>query len=213
MNRPARGGRPERRPASSSAGNRRAELLVFVEGARTEVQYLNFWYRRYRAGILIEIAETHGTPMTPVEAAIEIKQSEQREQRRGRGRAHDEYWCVFDRDEHPKFDQAMKLARENQICLAASNPCLELWFVWHREDQTAHVERGPIQRRSKEILGSEKTLTESALAQLGDSARYDTAKRRAVRMDAKHEGDGSPHGSNPSSGMHNLIERIRQGAG
>jgi hypothetical protein len=207
------GARPERRTASTASGVRRADLLVFAEGVRTEVQYLNFWYRRHRAGILVEIAETHGTPMTLVEAAIERRRSEQREERRGRGRAHDEYWCVFDRDEHPRFEEAVKLAQENHIFLAVSNPCLELWFVWHFEEQAAHVERGDIQRRSKEILGCEKTLTESALVKLGETARYDAAKRRATRMDVKHEGDGSPPGANPSSGTYCLIDRVRQSPG
>jgi len=211
VSRSARGAKPQRSTASSVAeGSRRSELLVFAEGIRTEVQYINFWHRQYRNSILVEIAETHGTPMTLVEAAIEEKRSEQREERRGRGKAHDEYWCVFDRDEHPRFEEAVKLAQENQICLAVSNPCMELWFVWHFENQTAHVERGEIQRRSREILGCEKTLTELALTKLADNVRYDAAKHRATRLDLKHQGDGSPTGSNPSSSMHHLIDRIRQ---
>jgi RloB-like protein len=208
-----RGAKPERRTAQTAVGPRRSELLVFVEGVRTEVQYINLWYRRHRTGILVEISDTHGTPMTLVEAAIETRRSEQREERRGRGRAHDEYWCVFDRDEHPRFEEAVKLAQENQICLAVSNPCLELWFVWHFEDQTAHVERGEIQRRSRAILGCEKTLTEAALRELAGTVRYDAAKHRATRMDAKHQGDGSPPGSNPSSGTYHLVDRIRQSPG
>lgn len=213
MKQSTRGAKPERRSVPTASGARRTDLLVFVEGVRTEVQYINFWYRQHRAGILVEIAETHGTPMTLVEAAIEKRQLEQREERRGRGRAHDEYWCVFDRDEHPRFEEAVKLAQENQICLAVSNPCIELWFVWHFEDQTAHVERGDIQRRSKDVLGCEKTLAETALMKLGDSDRYDAAKRRATRMSVKHEGDGSPPGSNPSSGTFHLIDRIRRSTG
>lgn len=213
MSRSTHGAKPERHTAPTVVGSRRAELLVFVEGIRTEVQYINFWYRRHRAGILVEISDTHGTPMTLVEAAIRTRRLEQREERRGRGRAHDEYWCVFDRDEHPRFEEAVKLAQENEICLAVSNPCMELWFVWHFEDQSAHIERGDIQRRSREILGCEKTLTEPALTKLVDSVRYDTAKRRAARMDAKHQGDGSPSGSNPSSGTYRLVDRIRQSPG
>lgn len=184
-------------------------MLVFVEGLRTELQYINCWYRIYRAQVLVEIDERHGTPMTLVKAAIKAKQTEQREERRNRGKAHDEYWCVFDRDEHPQFDEAIKLAHDNGIRIAVSNPCLELWFVWHFEEQTAHIERDDVQRRAAALLGCYKSLTDSALTMLSEHARYEVAKKRALRMDAKHEGDGSTSGTNPSSAMHRLIDRIR----
>ena len=96
-----RGGRPKRRVPSERSDANRDQLLVFVEGLRTEVQYINFWYRMNRAQVLVDIDDRHGTPMTLVKAAIDAKRTEQREERRNRGKAHDEYWCVFDRDEHP----------------------------------------------------------------------------------------------------------------
>ena len=213
MTGPSRGGRPKRRVPSERSDVNRAQLLVFVEGLCTEVQYINFWYRMNRAQVLVEIDERHGTPMTLVNAALDAKRAEQREERRNRGKAHDEYWCVFDRDEHPQFDEAIKLARENGIGIAMSNPCLELWFVWHFADHTAHVERGVVQRRAAEYLGCGKSLTGAALAKLAESGRYDAAKKRALDMDARHEGDGSSPGSNPSSAMHVLIDRIRRADG
>jgi RloB-like protein len=207
---PSRGGRPKRRVPSERSDVNRAQLLVFVEGLRTEVQYIYSWYRTNRAQVLVEIDERHGTPMTLVNAALDAKRTEQREERRNRGKAHDEYWCVFDRDEHPQFDEAIKLARENGIGIAMSNPCLELWFVWHFADYAAHVERDVVQRRAAEYLGCGKSLTAAALEKLTESGRYDAAKRRALGMDAKHEGDGSSPGTNPSSTMHVLIDRIRR---
>jgi hypothetical protein len=210
---PSRGARPKRRVPSERSDTDRPQLLVFVEGLRTEVQYINFWYRRNRARVLVDIAERHGTPMTLVQAAVDAKRTEQREERRDRGRAHDEYWCVFDRDEHPQLDEAIKLARENGINIVMSNPCLELWFVWHFTDHTAHVERHDIQHRAADHLGCDKSLTDAALAKLAEDGRYDAAKKRALRMDARHEGDGSSPGTNPSSAMHLLIDRIRHANG
>jgi len=151
--------------------------------------------------------------MTLVKAAIKAIEVERREERRNRGRAHDEYWCVFDRDEHPQFDEAVKLARDHGISIAMSNPCLELWFVWHFADQTAYVERDDSQRRAKELLGCDKSLTEDALAKLTESKRYEAAKQRARRMEARHEGDGSSPAANPSSSMHLLIDSVRRSSG
>lgn len=120
--------------------------------------------------------------------------------------AHDQIWCVFDRDEHPNFATAVTLAGKRGIKLAISNPCLELWFILHFEDQTAYLERDAAQYRVEELLGCSKVLSESALSTLAE--RYDQA-RRALKLDEKHTGDGSPPGRNPSSGMWRLIDLIR----
>ena len=88
-----------------------------------------------------------------------------------------------------------------------SNPCLELWFILHFEDQTAYLERQAAQHRAGELLGCSKVLNDAALSTLAEG--YDQARERAVRLDKKHAGDGSPPGSNPSTGMWRLIELIR----
>ncbi len=106
----------------------------------------------------------------------------------------------------------MQRARQERINLAVSNPCIGLWFVWHFQNQAAYIERGDAQRLSRKQLGCDKTLTSSALDLLAEPGRYDAARGRALRMDAKHDGDGSPVGSNPSSGVHTLVERIGRGA-
>jgi RloB-like protein len=114
---------------------------------------------------------------------------------------------MFDRDEHPNFDRAIDLATRHGINLAMSNPCIELWFILHFEDCTVHIERQKAQRRAAELLRCSKALNESALSTLGE--RYDEARCRAVKLDEKHEGDGSPPGTNPCSRVWRLIDVIR----
>ena len=60
--------------------------------------------------------------MTVVDQAVEQKRHEAREARRGRGRASDEYWCVFDVDQHPNLERAVEKALANGIGVAVSNP-------------------------------------------------------------------------------------------
>jgi hypothetical protein len=114
---------------------------------------------------------------------------------------------VFDRDEHPNFGEAIDLADRHGVNLAISNPCLEFWFILHFEDKTAYIERQAAQRRAEELLGCSKVLTEAAPNTLADA--YDEARRRAIKLDEKHVGDGSPPRSNPSSGVWRLIDLIR----
>jgi hypothetical protein len=185
----------------------RRELLVFTEGERTEDGYLVHWRRTYRDRVLVTIDGFHGTPLSLVDRAAEAKRREARDEKKGRGRAHDEVWCVFDNDEHPNIAEALDKAAANGIGIVLSNPCIELWFVLHFANQTAHIERGDAQRLSRQLLGCDKVLTGPALAALSD--RHDDAKQRAQQLDAKHIGDGSPPRSNPSSNMWELIERIR----
>ena len=180
---------------------------MFVEGLRTEDSYLTYWRRRYRDRVLVEIDPYRGGPLQLVEHAVEAKRIETREGKRGRGRPHNQIWCVFDRDEHPNFVQAVDLANRHDIKLAISNPCIELWFILHFENPTTYLERQAAQRRAAELLGCSKVLTDTALSALAE--RYDQARKHAIKLDEKHAGDGSPPGSNPSSGMWRLIDLIR----
>jgi RloB-like protein len=197
-------GPPRRRPSKAAV---LLDLLVFVEGARTEELYLTYWHRQYRDRVRVEIDPYRGGPLQLVERAVEAQRTEARDAKKGRGRPHNQIWCVFDRDEHPNFARAIDLADRHGINLAISNPCLELWFILHFEDQTAYLERQAAQHRAEELLGCSKVLTDAALNALAE--RYDEARRRAVKLDEKHAGDGSPPGNNPSSAVWHLIELIR----
>jgi hypothetical protein len=198
---------PPRRNVTDNA--QRPSLLVFAEGEATERQYVNHWYRQFRHRVTVEFAEEHGTPMTLVQLAVSTKMQEERDERRGRGRGHSQIWCVFDRDEHPYLPEAFALAGAHGIHTAYSNPCLELWFLWHFQDQTSHIERHDAQRVCRTHLKCDKNLTNPALQALAEPSRYAQAKRRAHSLDTKHLGDGSPANSNPSSTVWRLIDTIQ----
>lgn len=185
----------------------RHEIHVLVEGEKTEDGYILPLRRSLRDHVLITVDNRGGVPLTLVERAVETKRITEREAARGRGRAYDEIWCMFDRDAHPNVPEALELAARNGIEVVMSNPCIELWFILHFEDQTASIDRHAAQRRASELLGCEKNLTVAAIDDL--YARYDEARRRAQDLDKKHHGDGSPARSNPSSDVWRLIDRGR----
>jgi hypothetical protein len=195
---------PPRRTKSISAPKKR--ILVFTEGD-TESLYLDFWYRLHRERIVLEIGEANGSdPLTLVNAAIAARRRYQRETKRGRGSGFDEYWCIFDVDDHKTLDKALILAEAEGIQIALSNPCLELWFVLHTEDQTAFVHRSKIQKRSKALYGFEKKPTQDDLDFL--QRGYVAAMTRAQALDIRHEGNGSPQRSNPSTSVWALVEKL-----
>ena len=204
MSPPSLGGRPVRR-ASQRASRR--QILVFVEGRRTEERYLVDWARRYRDDVIVLIDPFRGVPTSLIERAVDRQRQEKRDERRSRGRNYDEIWCVFDVDEHPGLDRVYDLARRHKIHLAVSNPCLELWFILHFEDQSAWIHRDRAQERSEELLGCTKVLSDEGVAALFD--RYDRAAERARQLERWHTEAGSAPEENPSSGLWRLIDSIR----
>lgn len=199
-----RGSRALRRSENADS---RPQILIFTEGIKTEPIYLLALARAHRARVLIEFGNFNGAPMPLVKHAANHKRREEKDARRGRGKAHDEIWCVFDRDEHPYVEDAMETARVNDIKVAHSNPCIELWFALHFTDQTAHVDRHSAQGLAKAHLDCDKVLSPAACGSL--LKNYEAARRRAQRLDVKHAGDGSPLLSNPSSSLWTLVDQIR----
>ena len=182
----------------------RSVIRIHTEGSITEPQYLNIIAG---SGVSLDIGTTGATtPMALVQQA--------RDEVRWNRRAHaddrfDEIWCVFDRDEHPHFEGAIREARDSGIQTAPSNPCFELWLVLHVGPQTAHIHRHAIQRRCQDLgLVDGKALVEEALSKLIEG--YPEAKKKAQALDRMHKESGSPEGANPSSGVWRLIDRLQQ---
>ena len=129
----------------------------------------------------------------------------------GRGRlgASDSFWAMFDRDDRPRLQKAVELARGNGISLANSNPCFELWGTFHDKAQDAPIDRHQCQRklqdlnpgydrRSNRIFDDDDLIRES----------YFDAVERSRNALARREGENKPEG-NPSSLVHLPTEFIR----
>lgn len=197
------GGTPHRRARPHNLG---PELLVFVEGEKTERLYLTAMIRRSETRVRVKIEREPGTPLQLVTRALERKEADAVLERRRRGRAYDEYWCVFDRDAHPSFAQAGRLAASGGIELAISNPCIELWFILHFRDHTAYLESHEACREAQTLLSCGKVLTEPAKDALFEARGI--AARRAQNLDRQHARNLQPPGHNPSSSVRNLIAKI-----
>lgn len=193
---------PPRRPYRPRSPRRR--ILAYTEGEATEVGYLEHWGKKHRDATIVNVDPRHGVPGTLVASAVAAA-------KRNRSRAeeidrYDSIWCVFDVDQHPNLLGALGQARDGKVNVALSNPCIELWFVLHFEDRAAHIERDRVQHRSAKLLGCDKRLTETALTKLDQG--YDQAKARAVYLEQKHQGDGSPPHSNPGSSIWRLLDSV-----
>ncbi|MFM1802830.1 MAG: hypothetical protein RJA81_2182, partial [Planctomycetota bacterium] len=129
--------REARKPRNQSTEPKK-RILVVCEG-QTEVAYIN-WYKSRCKNNLVEVTlpKIH-EKTTPRELVNYAKESKSRNQQKAifsenRFVNYDEVWCVFDRDEHPYFEQSIHTAKASNIKLAISIPCFELWVYLHIQE-------------------------------------------------------------------------------
>ena len=150
--------------------------------------------------------------MTVAERAVEEAET------RKRGRAkpdpfeeRDRVWAVFDRDAHPRFDEAVALCERHGIGVARSDPCFELWLILHEREYDRPCSRVEAQtelarRRSEYDKHAAKTVDCDDLAR-----RVEKAEERADAQLRRRIEEGVPFG-NPSTTVGRLTREIREAA-
>lgn len=203
-----------KRPASLErrVGSRepKKRVIVICEGEKTEPDYLLQLSRRTRTALVqLEILDSdHTAPKKLVEVACEELKALAREAKKARDAVarNDEVWCVFDVDQHPLIPEALQQAEANGVHIALSNPCIELWFLLHFADCTAYLERDEARRKLTSELGE---YEKGGFDLDPFLEKFESARDRAVKLEAKHEGDRSLFpANNPSSGVWRLVETL-----
>ena len=180
-------------------------VLIVCEGTRTEPAYFRETRHLNRSLIDLEI-RPGGVPKTLVERAVALKQSAAKEAKSQKddNLSYDSVWCVFDIDEHPFVPEAKQKAKDNNIEVAISNPCFELWVLLHYRDQRAHIDRSSVQSECRKYIpGYDKELPTARLF-----PHYAEALRRARELDVWQLSRGCD-GENPSTGVYRLMEQIK----
>ena len=115
---------------------------------------------------------------------------------------------MFDRDEHTRFDEAKNMAAGNDVRLAISNPCFELWAILHYRECDALLGRHECRRTLEELhpgygSGGRKRFDDPEAIE----SNYRDAVERARKSLTRREEEGNP-GGNPSTTVHHLTEHI-----
>ena len=105
-------------------------FILFCEGKNTESEYFRAIGRTCTGALIdLEIVPAAGVPFTIAEKAVARARSEGLILRRRRKMSSfeeaDQVWAVFDRDEHPRYNEAVTLCEQTGIHVARSNPCFE----------------------------------------------------------------------------------------
>lgn len=203
MSRRKRKRKPARRREPVEA---RQRILALCEGERTEPEYLEGFKRWCRNPLVdVEISGPEGVPFTLVGRARERRDQAEAEARRRNddNLAFDQVWCVFDRDDHPRFKEAIQTARDNGLHLAVSNPCAELWLLLHFRESPGLQHREDI----KPMLKKYGPEFDKGVDFDDYREGYFEARSRATKLDQRCEEDGEPF-RNPSTGIYLVTDQI-----
>lgn len=189
------------------------KIVVVCEGKLTEPSYFKDFTDHYNNPLVtVTTVGGCGVPISVVERAIDEKRQLVTYARQTKDSYDQQFevWAVFDRDEHPKVQvpRALQLARDNDIRVAYSNPCFELWGLMHFSCVAKPGSHQQTQRELKRVLPGfcherHPVMNFELLA-----GRYPKAVSNSVRALRDRENEGRAH-SDPSTSVHLLTEQIR----
>ncbi|VAX38888.1 hypothetical protein MNBD_PLANCTO02-2826 [hydrothermal vent metagenome] len=200
----------KRKPARSKQPvDSKPLILIVCEGEVTEPEYLSGFAKACRnARVTIEVEGGKGVPKTIVECAKEYKKEAEKRAKKEKddNLKYDAIWCVFDVDTHPNIPAAINMAGDNDIELAISNPCFELWLLLHFQEQPGMQDCNKLASMIKKHLSSYSKKNKH-VDYLDYSAGYDDAVKRAKQLET-NAGD-EEWKRNPTTGVYLLTEKIK----
>jgi len=193
---------PQRQP--------KIQIIVVCEGMKTEPHYLRC-FKSHHSSYLVDLVlvEDAGSPMTIVDEAIVQKKELERRARKSKNSFEGEFevWGMFDIDEHPNIPQAKDKAFGNNIPLAISNPCFELWVYLHYCDHNAWTHRHDMQKLLKIKMNNYDPSHRKQIDYEEIKDHFDCARSKAMRL-IKNRKNEADEGGNPSTNVFELLDVI-----
>ena len=165
---------------------------VFTEGLVTESQYLEMLLKHLRPRHATFSIKPIGKD--PSRVLTEYRKAEQRGD-------FDRAILVVDVDQHHKLDTVLWERRSSTAVDAiVTNPCFELWLLWHTTDRRGYAET----RECVRLARSHNLMKDKDLSAKFPIASFPEAAKRAQQ--AWSELAPNKKGPNPSSAMPWLID-------
>lgn len=177
----------------------RKVILIVCEGTKTEPNYFEDMGKHLRINAVVEIDGTGRNTRDLVNYASSRKSED-----------FDEIWCVFDKDDFSDddFNGAIQKAEQEEIRVAYSNECFELWYVLHYNFHTTAHKRDHYCSRLNTLIGERY--------EKGSSGMYyklleklPKAIKHAQQLFREHE-NKTPARANPSTTVHLLVLRLQE---
>ena len=192
----------------------KVRFTLFCEGRKTEPAYFSA-VQQVWTGTLVSVDSRGGVgvPMTIAEHALEFATeaglTRRRKRRRNSFEERDEVWAIFDRDEHDYYEEAVQLCEANNIGVARSNPCFEVWLILHERDYDRPDDRHEVQRELERLRPEYDRAGAKVPNCLEMVDRVLDAEARADALRRRREDEMAPHGR-PSTTVGKLTRAIRE---
>ncbi|MDR1874892.1 MAG: RloB family protein [Synergistaceae bacterium] len=185
-------------------------LLIVCEGEKTEPHYFDGVRKDHRLSPVCvkTMPGKYGTlPQQVIDYAYDYCSKENNK--------WEKIFCVFDRDDHPNFENAIRSAMSKNRTLLndqgqkidflaiPSVPCFELWLFLHFEGVTSQISRFNLLKRLKKYIpGYEKSATDH-FEKTKD--RLETAYRNTAQLSRNRNG---PIIQNPFTAVDEVMKAL-----
>ena len=128
-------------------------FILFCEGENTEQSYFKAIKRLCTSTLIkVEIVARGDVPYALAQKAVKRAKAEGlTSSSRNSFEENDEIWAVFDRDDHPRFEEAITICRQSGIQVGRSNQCFEVWLILHERDYDKYQDRRQVQAELSKI--------------------------------------------------------------
>ena len=183
----------------------KARIVLVCEGKNTEPDYFRALKKSLNKQSLdIIVVPAAGVPMTLAKAALD----EGRKLKNSVGTDDDRVCAIFDRDEHPRFNEAIDFCIRHKILVGYTNPCFELWLIWHFENYGTQNHRHDVQQKFATLAPDyDPAIKKSAHFSKLMSGLDNACEWSKHHFDAR-EAEGARYGA-PSSQLHEVIACIK----
>lgn len=193
--------------AKSSISHR---IHIFSNGELAETKYFQEFkdYLRSHA-ITVYKPFKHLSPWELIDKVI-AKKTELVERRKFSEEDNDQCWCVFDvdnywKDNPKKFAEALKTAKRNDVRLAWSNECFELWYLLHFQALQTGIPRkdydAKLKKHFQSLDGKSYVKNCSVFTRLMEKQASAIKNAKQIFQESKVE-------ENPSTAVFQLVEEL-----
>lgn len=200
---------PTRSASAARRGRQLRSLEVVVEG-QSEHRYADALKRRHHQSVTIIVNKRYMGKVKQLIARATVTAREQEVQDNKPGTV----WCLLDTEADAERGRLIADAVLAGVNVAWSTPCLEAWFVIHRQPCTWRLTAREMKNEFESVFGRAWNDLDPLLPELLDT--WEAARERAQALDRQHASgtsDGSlpePADRNPASNVWEMIEAITQ---
>jgi hypothetical protein len=174
-------------------------ILIVCEGKKTEPQY----FRGFRI-TSINVVPASAIHLSVVRRAIKELEADS---------DYEQVWCVFDRDKQPskptdqeQYNNAISLARQNNIKVAYSNDAFELWYLLHFGYYDTRLSRADYVDRLNSLVAGGYNKNDPKMYEKLEPKMQDAIRNAKRLYNASDQND--IENQDPSTAIFRLVEEL-----